>query len=89
MSTELKHGPSAGALDAESPKNINKKESETLLGRDIGGFFTDLHHILHARSCNYFPWFPHTTKPPRHLKRTKHFNLILEFLQLLLFGITF
>ena len=54
-------------------------------------FLTDLHHILHARSCNHFIWFPHTPKPSRPLKRPKISYLLFAFLflQLLLFWYTF
>ena len=39
---------------------------------------TDFHHILHARSCNHFQWFPHTPMPPRPLKRPKNIDLLLD-----------
>ena len=48
------YGPSAGALDAESPNSKNVKEPKTFVGREIDVFLTDLHHILHARSCTVF-----------------------------------
>ena len=80
--------PYAGDLDAENPKS-KKKQKEKVVGHEIGVFLTDLHHILHARSCNHFLWFPHTPGPPRPLKRPQNFNLLFEFFQLLLFWFTF
>ena len=61
----MSYGPSAGAIDAESPqvqKTKNKKEKE------IKVLFTELHHILHARNCIHFLWFPHIPRPQRPLK---------------------
>ena len=52
-------------------------------------FLTDLHHILDARSCINFLWFPHTPKPPRPLKLLKYFNSIFTSVQLLLVWFTF
>ena len=40
--------PSAGALDAESPKHIKKKK-KTSWSRKVPFFLTHLHHVLHAR----------------------------------------
>ena len=80
------YGPSAAALDAENHKsknNINLKN-----GHEISFFLTELHHILHARSCIHFLWFPHTPRPPRPLKRSQNFYLLFTLLQLLLFGLT-
>ena len=49
---------------------------------------TDLHHILHARSCSHFPWILHTPKPPRPLKRPKKLIVLFEFFQLLICWLT-
>ena len=62
------YGPSAGAFDSESPKSKSNKKH---LGHEIRVFLMEFHHILHARSCNYFLLFPHTPRPPRRLKRPK------------------
>ena len=59
---------------------VKIKKSKNLLGHGIGVFLTDLHHILHARSCNHFLQFPHTPKPPRPLKRPKNLNLFFAFI---------
>ena len=45
------YGPSARALDAETPQSKNSKKEN---GRKICVCFTDVHPILHARSCNHF-----------------------------------
>ena len=55
------HGPSTGALDAESPKRNNSKHSKTKEERiwhEINVFLKDLHHVLHARSCIHFLRLP-------------------------------
>ena len=56
------YGPSAGALDAESPK-CKKRIGETKVGHETNAFLTDVHHILHARSCIIFLWFTHSPSP--------------------------
>ena len=76
------HGPYAGALDAESPK-IQKRKCRKTNGHEICSVLKVLHHILHARSCNHFLWFPHTPKLPRPQKRPIHFKFILAFFQFL------
>ena len=48
------------------------KISKKSFGHEISVFLTDLHHILHERSCNYFQWFPHTPMPSRPLKRPQN-----------------
>ena len=83
FSITLAYGPSAGALDAESPK-VKVKKSKNV-GREICVFLIVVHHILDARSCNNFLWFPHTPSPPRPIKRPKNFNLLFAFFQCLLF----
>ena len=77
------HGPSEGALDAESPKKQKKQ------GRDIGVFLMDLHHILHARNRLQLLWFPHTPKPPRPLKRLKTSIYFLHFSNFCFFCLRF
>ena len=64
---------------------VNKNRTKQLVGYEMNLFLTYLHHILHARSCNHFLWFPHTPNPPRPLKRPKNFNLLFTSFQLLLF----
>ena len=80
------YGPSAGAVDAESPKSRNNNKSKNN-GHEISVFLMHLHDILHARSFIHFLWLPHTPKPPRPLKRLKDFNSLLAFSKLLLFGL--
>ena len=66
---ELRYGPYAGALDAESePKSKICKTLKTMITNKMF-FHTVLQHILHARSSNCFLSFPPTPKPPRLLKR--------------------
>ena len=60
------------ALDVKTENKMKK-----LFGHEISVVLTVLHHILHARSCHYFLWFPHTPKPPGALKRSKNSNLPL------------
>ena len=64
-------GPTVGALNAETPKRTFSKKSRKYFGHEIGVFLTDFHHILHARICNHFQWFPNTPMLPRPLKRPK------------------
>ena len=52
------------ALDAESHKSKKQEKNWKLVGHGIGVVLTDLHHVLHARSCKHFLWFPHTPKAP-------------------------
>ena len=75
------YGPCAGALNADSPKS--KKVTEKC------DFLWDLHHIVHARSCKNFLWFPHTPRPPRPLKRPKNFNLFYLFFNFNFLGLLF
>ena len=59
------------ALSAESPpKYFFKKIAKAIWSRNRC-CLTDFHHILHARSCDHFQWFPHTPMPPRPLQRPK------------------
>ena len=51
------HGPTVGALNAESPKRFACKTSKNEIGHEISVFLTDLHNVLHERSCNHFQWF--------------------------------
>ena len=39
-------------------------------GRETGVPGTDLHYILHARSCIHFLWFQHSPRPPEASKTT-------------------
>jgi hypothetical protein len=66
-----------GALNAESPKRTLSKISKKQYGHETGVFLTDFNHILHARSCDHFQWFPHTPMPPGPLKRPKNNDLLL------------
>ena len=72
------NGPSAGAHAAESPYFVLQKNRKNICHEiDVG--LTDVHSILHARSCIHFISFPHTPKQPRPLKRPQNFNLLFEF----------
>ena len=66
------YGPTVGAVNAESPKRNVSKTPKKKYGHEIGVFPTDLHYILHERSCNNFQGFPHTPMPHRPLKRPKN-----------------
>ena len=77
--------PTRALSTPNSLKLFFVQNPKTLVDHEIGVFLTDLHHILHARSCNHFQSFPHTHKPTRPLKWSKIFNLLFEYLQLLLF----
>ena len=65
-----------GALNAESPKLTFKKIKKISWLRIIG-FLMDLHHILHARTCLHFQWFPHARWHPRPLQRPQNVDLLL------------
>ena len=52
-------------------------------------FLTDLHYILHARSCIHFRRFSHTPMPPRPLKRPKNFSLLFAFFNFYFLGLLF
>ena len=66
---------------------VNKNKI-TQMRHEIDVFLTDLHHTLHARSCNHFLWLPHTPKPPRPFKAPNNFSLLFAFPQLLLLWLT-
>ena len=78
-------GPYAGGSKVE----INKSSKTKQMDHEIRVFLSDLHHILHVRSCNHFRWFQHTPEPPRPLNRPKHFNFLFIIFQLSLFGFIF
>ena len=57
---------------------------------ELVAFLPELHHILHARSCNHLQSFPHTPKPPhRPLTLPKNFNLLFTFPNTYFFGLLF
>ena len=73
-------GPSAGALDAENPKSKHLKRTKyKKMGNETYAPGTDLHNILHARSCIHFLLFPYPPRPRRPLKRPQNFNLLITF----------
>ena len=79
------------AVDMVPPRGLLTSRALKVTKRNVypemGVFFIDLHHILCARSCLHFLWFPHTPKPSSLLKRPKNFNLLFVFFQLYLFGL--
>ena len=74
------------ALSTPRALKVKMAKSKKRVGHEIGVSLTDLHQILHARSCNHFLWLPHAPKP---IKRPERFNLLFAFIQILLFGLTF
>ena len=77
------NGPSAGALDAESPKSKNTKKSRTYFGSEIRTCLMNLHHNLHARGGIHFLWFPQTHKPPSASRTTSKLQFTFCIFQLL------
>ena len=73
-----------------TPRTLKVKnnifEKNKINGREIDIFLKDLHHILHARICNNFKWFPHIPKPPRPLKSHKNFLHFYNFYLFALFS---
>ena len=59
--TFVANGPTGGGSQHREPNWSRNKR-----------FFTDAHHILHARSCIHFLWIPHARRPPRALKRSQN-----------------
>ena len=75
----------APPLGLSTPRALKVNMKKKLLGCEIDVFLSDLHHILNARSCNHFLWFPHARRLPRPQKHPKNFNLFFAFYQLLFF----
>ena len=59
-----------GLSESRALKVKFERIRNNLFGHEIGVVLTGLHHILHAQSCNHFPWFPHTPKPPQASQTT-------------------
>ena len=81
--------PLRGLSTPRDLKVKTSKKTEIFFGYGIDVFLTDLYHILHARSCNYFLWFSHTPRPPGPVKRPKNFNLLIDFFKFYFFGLLF
>ena len=60
-----------GSQRRETQKNFIQNFTKRIWSRN-NVFLKDVHHILNERSCNHFPWFPHTPVPPRPLKRPQN-----------------
>ena len=64
--------PHRGGSQRREPSKNFFEISTKKKGHGIGVFLTDLHHILHARSCMHFQCFPHARWPHRPLKRPQN-----------------